>query len=215
MQSDPSDKSQMDAMTDLLLAGKLSQARIVAESIVDVDYREWMLNDLVKSMIGAGAIDPATSIARFMTDSYYKADALRSVAKYQATHGDLQAALAVLEDANRVPLEVQLPGALEPDIASDRAAALYDLSKLFSGAGYLEHAGALKAEAIKVARSGEASSNTQHSMDSSKVLRSFARDMAESGDMAAAKSVAESIAHPVVQEQALEMLADIEGPSPD
>ena len=150
MQSDPSDKSQMDAMTDLLLAGKLPQARIVAESIVDVDYREWMLNDLVKNMIGAGARHSATSIARFMANSYYKADALRSVAKYQATRGDLQAALAVLEDANKVPLEAQLPGALEPDIAPDRAAALYDLSKLFSKAGDLEHADTLKAEAIKV-----------------------------------------------------------------
>jgi hypothetical protein len=209
MQNDPSDKSKMDKITDLLLAGKTVEARQVADSIADVDYREWMLNDLVKSMINAGAVDLARAVAQFMADSYYKADALRSIAKYLAASGDLRGTLSVMEEANRIPLEVQAPDALEPDIAPDRASALYDLSKLFSKAGDQAHAGELRSEAIKVARSGEASPNRQHSLDSSKALRNFARDLAASGDMATAKSVAQTIAHPLVQEEALEMLAEM------
>jgi tetratricopeptide (TPR) repeat protein len=210
MQSDTSETSKMDKITDLLLAGKLPEARKLADSIADVDYREWMFNDLVKSLIGAGAIDPAVVVGRFMADSYYKADALRSVAKYLASSGNLRDALSIIEESNKIPLEIQLPGALEPDIAPDRASAIYDLSKLFANAGDMEHANALKEEAIKVARTGEGSTNSQHSIDSSKVLRNFARDMAMSGDMAGATTVAQSIAHFLVQEEALEMLAEME-----
>jgi hypothetical protein len=199
----------MDKMTDLLLAGRIPEARQVADSIADVDYREWMLNDLVKNMTSAGAADLATSVAQFMAGSYYKADALRSIAIYLAARGDLQGTLSILEEANKIPLEVQAPGAPEPDIAPDRAAALYDISKYFSKAGDQDRANNLRSEAIEVARSGEASSNRQHSLDSSKALRNFARDLAASGDMATAKSVAQTIAHPLVQEEALDMLSEM------
>jgi hypothetical protein len=211
MQDDPSEKSKMDKITDLLLAGKTTEARQVAESLADVDYREWTLNDLVKSMLNAGAVDLATTVAQFMADSFYKADALRAVAKYRAGSGDLQGTLSVLEEANKIPLEVQSTGAPEPDIAPDRASALYDISKLFSTAGDQDHANQLRSEAIKVARSGESSPNRQHSLDSSKALRNFARDLAASGDMATARSVAQTIAHPLVQEEALEMLSEMGG----
>jgi len=209
MHDDPSEQSKMDTITDLLLAGKVPEARKVADSIADVDYREWMLNDLVKSMTNAGAVDLARAVAQFMADSYYKADALRSIAKYLAASGDLQGTLSVMEEANKIPLEVQAPGALEPDIAPDRASTLYDLSKFFANAGDQARANDLRSEAIEVAREGEASPNRQHSLDSSKALRNFARDLAASGDMATARSVAQSIAHPLVQEEALDMLAEM------
>jgi tetratricopeptide (TPR) repeat protein len=213
MQRDPSDKSKMDMMSDLLLAGKLSQAQSVADSISDVDYREWMLNDLVKNMISAGAVDSAATVARFMALSYYKADALRSIAKCMASAGNLQGALSILQEADKVPTEVVLLGELDSDIAPDKAAVLYDIAKLFATAGDQEHAASLRSKAIEVAHSGEASPNRQHSLESSKALRSFAMDLALSEDMAAARTLAESITNPFIQGETLDMLDEMSGQS--
>jgi tetratricopeptide (TPR) repeat protein len=209
MNLDASDKSKVDKLTDMLLAGRMDEARQLSASIQDEDYRDWTLGDLVKSMLNAGAVDRAAAIAEFMAPSYYKADSLRAIARQLATMGDLKGAWSILEKADNIPVGSEAASALESDIAPDKASDLYDIADLFLKAGDTERARALRARAVQVAQSGEASSNTQHSRDSSKVLHNFVRRLAAAGEIDQARAIAQSIANPIERDDAIDTLAEV------
>ena len=211
MNADASDKSKVDKLTDMLLAGRVDEARQLSASIEDEDYRDWTLGDLVKSMLNAGAVDRAAAIAEFMAPSYYKADSLRAVARQLATMGNLQGAMAILTKADAIPVEADAPDALPTDVAPDKASGLYDIADLFLKAGDRERAEALRAQAVRVAQAGETSPNVQHSLDSSKALYNFVRRLAASGDLSQARAIAESIAHPIKRGDALDFLDEMAG----
>ncbi len=185
------DTAKLHQLKDLLAnpsqvtAQAIRDVEELASSMEEDEYKTLAYERLVSVLVAKNDLSRAVATAEVMLYSYEKAAAFREIAAQLLKLGRIQEAVDLLEKARALPREL--------DINWEMAEALNQTAKaLFKIAEY-NQAQRLWSDAIALARLGEDSDNSQHSIDASSVLWETAETLTLAGEPVKALGVARAI----------------------
>jgi tetratricopeptide (TPR) repeat protein len=184
----------------LLAAGRterglelLDEVERLAASSDDPELFAWTLYEAARTLAEAGRFDRAAAVAASNPCAEDRGRALHAIAVARLARGETQPALASLREAEGVLLGAEERARYQ---AFD---VLLDVASAFVAAGKPDDARRAWAEAIEVARAGQAEGD----FEGSKSLAWITRHLVSAGELELARDVALSIAEPSFRRKAL------------
>ena len=172
----------------------------LALSIKDEEEREFYLLETVYWLIRNETWQKAYGTAQLMSETYEKAEALRSVADYAASAGHLEKAFSVYDEAEKAALTENLAEWQQAELLHRTAQSLRRI-------GAIHKADEIWRKAVSVAQKGE-NSNSQNGSDSSSVLAEIAEHFAAEKQIERALEIARNIKNVGKKERALRRISE-------